>query len=47
MQRKWLRQAEVDAGDREGTATAPLGQILELNRRNSAPELVVKSGFVG
>jgi transposase len=40
--RKWLRQAEVDAGGREGTTTAAAREIRELKRRNAELEQTVE-----
>ncbi len=41
--RKWLRQAEVDAGEREGTTTtAAAREIRELKRRNAELEQTVE-----
>jgi transposase len=34
-QRKWLRQAEVDGGEAEGTTTAAAREIPELKRKNA------------
>jgi transposase len=40
--RKWLRQAEVDAGDREGTTTASVREIRELKGKNAELEQTVE-----
>lgn len=40
--RKWVRQAEVDAGDREGVTTEAARQIRELKRRNAELERTVE-----
>ena len=40
--RKWLRQAEVDAGEREGTTTAAAREIRELRRRNAELEQTIE-----
>ena len=32
--RKWVRQAEVDAGDRPGTTTSDAQRLAELKREN-------------
>jgi transposase len=40
--RKWLRQAEVDAGEREGTTTAAAREIRELKRRNAELEQTIE-----
>src|SRR5688500_16579424 len=40
--RKWLRQAEVDAGQVEGTTTAATREIRELKRRNAELEQTVE-----
>jgi transposase len=40
--RKWLRQAEVDTGDREGTTTAAAREIRELKRKNAELEQTVE-----
>jgi transposase len=40
--RKWLRQAEVDTGQAEGTTTAAARQIRELKRRNAELEQTVE-----
>jgi transposase len=40
--RKWLRQAEVDAGDREGTTTASAREIRELKRKNAELEQTIE-----
>ena len=39
--RKWLRQAEVDAGQVEGKATAATREIRELKRKNAELEQTV------
>ena len=39
--RKWLRQAEVDAGQVEGTTTAATREIRELKRKNAGLEQTV------
>ena len=36
--RKWLRQAEVDAGQADGTTTATTREIRELKRKNAELE---------
>ena len=33
--RKWVRQAEVDAGERAGTSTEDSGEIKRLKRENA------------
>jgi transposase len=40
--RKWLRQAEVDAGDREGTTTGTAREIRELKRKNAELEQTIE-----
>lgn len=40
--RKWLRQAEVDAGDRDGVTTAAAREIRELKRKNAELEQTVE-----
>ena len=40
--RKWLRQAEVDNGQAEGTTTASAKEIRELKRRNAELERTVE-----
>jgi transposase len=40
--RKWLRQAEVDAGDRDGVTTAAAREIRELKRRNAELEQTIE-----
>lgn len=40
--RKWVRQAEVDAGEVEGTTSAAAQQIRELKRRNAELEQTVE-----
>ena len=40
--RKWVRQAEIDAGDREGVTTDAARQIRELKRRNAELERTVE-----
>ena len=40
--RKWVRQAEIDAGDREGTTTAAAREIRELKRKNAELEQTVE-----
>ena len=40
--RKWLRQAAVDAGDREGVTTAAAREIRELKRRNAELEQTIE-----
>jgi transposase len=40
--RKWLRQAEVDGGQAEGTTTAAAREIRELKRRNAELEQTVE-----
>jgi len=39
--RKWLRQAEVDAGQADGTTTAATREIRELKRKNAELEQTV------
>lgn len=39
--RKWLRQAEVDEGEVEGTTTAAAREIRELKRKNAELEQTV------
>lgn len=40
--RKWVRQAEVDAGDKECTTTASAKEIRELKRKNAELEQTVE-----
>ena len=40
--RKWLRQAEVDAGQADGTPTAATREIRELKRKNAELERTVE-----
>lgn len=40
--RKWIRQAEVDTGDREGTTTTAAREIRELKRRNTELEQTIE-----
>ena len=40
--RKWLRQAEVDQGQAEGTTTAAAKEIRDLKRRNAELERTVE-----
>ena len=39
--RKWLRQAEVEAGQVDGTTTAAAREIRELKRKNTELEQTV------
>ena len=39
--RKWLRQAEVDAGQADGTTAAATREIRELKRKNAELEQTV------
>jgi transposase len=40
--RKWIRQAEVDAGDRDGVTTSSMREIRELKRKNAELEQTVE-----
>jgi transposase len=40
--RKWVRQAEIDAGEREGVSSATAEQVAELRRRNAELEQTVE-----
>jgi transposase len=40
--RKWLRRAEVDGGQVEGTTTAAAREIRELKRKNAELERTVE-----
>jgi transposase len=40
--RKWVRQAEVDEGQVEGTTTAAAREIRELKRKNAELEQTVE-----
>jgi transposase len=40
--RKWLRQAEVDAGQVEGTTTASARELRELKRKNAELEKTIE-----
>ncbi len=40
--RKWIRQAEVDAGDREGVTTASGRELRELKRKNAELEQTIE-----
>jgi transposase len=39
--RKWVRQAEVDAGQREGTTSASAREVRELKRKNAELEQTI------
>lgn len=40
--RRWVRQAQVDAGKSEGTSTAAAREIRELKRKNAELERTVE-----
>ncbi len=40
--RKWVRQAEIDAGGREGTPTDTVREVRELKRKNAELEQTVE-----
>lgn len=40
--RKWVRQAEVDAGEGEGVSTAAAREIRELRRKNKELEETIE-----
>jgi transposase len=40
--RKWIRQAEVDQGQGEGTTTAAAREIRELKRKNAELEQTIE-----
>lgn len=40
--RKWLRQAEIDTGDREGTTSSAAREIRELKRKNAELEQTIE-----
>ena len=40
--RKWLRQAEIDAGTRNGVATTSAREIRELKRKNAELERTIE-----
>jgi transposase len=40
--RKWLRQAEVDAGDRDGVTTTMARENRELKRKNAELEKTIE-----
>jgi len=39
--RKWLRQAEIDTGDRDGVTTGSAREIRELKRKNAELEQTI------
>ena len=39
--RKWLRQGEIDAGDRDGTTSPSTREIRELKRKNAELEQTI------
>ena len=40
--RKWLRQGEIDSGDRDGTTTSSAREIRELKRKNAELEATIE-----
>lgn len=40
--RKWLRQAEIDAGDADGVSTSAQREIRELKRKNAELERTIE-----
>lgn len=40
--RKWVRQAQVDAGEREGVSSATAEEVAELRRKNAELEATVE-----
>jgi transposase len=40
--RKWIRQDEIDNGDREGTTTVSAREIRELKRKNAELEQTIE-----
>jgi transposase len=40
--RKWVRQAEIDAGEADGVTTSQLREIRELRRKNAELEQTVE-----
>lgn len=40
--RKWLRQAEIDAGERDGITTTSAREIRELKRKNAELERTIE-----
>jgi transposase len=40
--RQWVRQAEIDAGEREGTSSATSDEVAELRRKNAELEQTVE-----
>lgn len=40
--RRWVRQAEIDAGEREGVPTAAQQEIAELRARNAELETTIE-----
>jgi transposase len=40
--RRWVRQAEIDAGEREGVSSATAEEVAELRRQNAELEATVE-----
>lgn len=40
--RKWLRQAEIDSGERDGVTTTSAREIRELKRKNAELERTIE-----
>lgn len=40
--RKWIRQAEIDAGDADGVSTGAAREIRELKRKNAELERTIE-----
>jgi len=40
--RKWVQQAEIDAGEREGISSATAEEVAELRRKNAELEATVE-----